>query len=251
MRKLWIVGSALMIFTVACGAPADDSTSSADEAIQGGATDSGDPAVGLVWFQGGGFCTGTLISPTVVLTAGHCVQDPIDGFYTGSGKATANIGTNPVAGMTKHAVSGMAAHPTYKAGNCPNNTLDIGLIHLAAPITNITPVKFTSGGALPAAGSSCEAIGYGTHTSGSTDTYEKKRSGTEVFESSTSMAVEVKMGSALADHGDSGGPLICGGVIIGTTSCHNDGDYPQHQQEYYARVDKGLTWVNQKLTAWK
>jgi secreted trypsin-like serine protease len=243
----------LLLTNVACGgAPSEDTTtSSTDQSIQGGTADSGDPAVGLIWFQGGGFCTGTLISPTVVLTAGHCVQDPIDGFYTGSGKATANIGANPVSGMTKHAVSGMEGHPTYQAGGCPNPTLDLGLIHLAQPITNITPVKITSGAALPAAGATCTAIGFGTHTQSGRDTFEKKRSGTETYETSTTTAVEVTMGTALADHGDSGGPLVCGGVIIGATSCHNDGDYPQHKQEYYARVDKGLAWVQQKLTAWK
>ena len=33
-------------------------------------------------------------------------------------------------------------------------------------------------------------------------------------------SVEVTAGSALADSGDSGGPLLCGGVLVGVVSCH-------------------------------
>src|SRR3954471_11310247 len=87
----------------------DESTSSE---LQGGTKDTGDPAVGMIWYEGGGFCTGTLIAPTVVLTAGHCVQDPIVGFYTGTGTATKNMAENPARGFTKHAVIGSMAHPT-------------------------------------------------------------------------------------------------------------------------------------------
>jgi secreted trypsin-like serine protease len=252
MRTQSIAASLFVLFNVACAAQPQDEAGGDQEAIDKGAIDRGDGAVGLVWFQGGGFCTGTLIAPTVVLTAGHCVQDPIDGFYTGTGTATTTITATPVAGLTKHAVAGMAAHPTYAAGGCPNPTLDIGLIHLAKPISNIKAIPVTTSSlALPAVGETLSAVGYGTHTTSSSATYEQKRSGTELFMSSTDTALQVKMGTALADHGDSGGPLLHNGAVIGTTSCHTDGDYPQHQQEYYARVDQGLTWITTQLTAWK
>ncbi|NIS30302.1 MAG: trypsin-like serine protease, partial [Actinobacteria bacterium] len=42
----------------------------------GGAFEEGEPAVVVVrTFAGIGLCTGTLVSPHVVLTAKHCVQD--------------------------------------------------------------------------------------------------------------------------------------------------------------------------------
>ncbi len=220
-----------------------------DDAIQGGTTDSKHPGVGLVWFQGGGFCSGTLIAPSVVLTAGHCVQDPIEGFFTGSGKATANLGSEPVTSMVKHPVDKMIAHPSYSSGGgCPNSTFDIGLIHLTTPITTIKPTSIAT--AAPANGASCEAVGFGTHTANGVDTYERKRHGTEIVQATAATSIQVKFGTAIADHGDSGGPLLCGGVVSGATSCHTDGNYPQHQVEYYARIDAGAAWIKQTIAGW-
>ena len=51
--------------------------------IQGGALDPGDPAVGDVEIEGGSLCTGTLIAPDVVLTAGHCVESRVASVRTG------------------------------------------------------------------------------------------------------------------------------------------------------------------------
>lgn len=93
-------------------------------------------------------------------------------------------------------------------------------------------------------------MGYGTHTANGTDTVEAKRNGTEIVKTIVATAVEVSIGTALADHGDSGGPLICGGFVAGATSCHTDGDWPGHQLEYYARVDAAATWITGQTQAW-
>jgi secreted trypsin-like serine protease len=45
------------------------------QAIVGGEGDTAHPYVGLV-ASGGSACSGTLVSPTVFLTAAHCIQDP-------------------------------------------------------------------------------------------------------------------------------------------------------------------------------
>jgi secreted trypsin-like serine protease len=218
------------------------------QSIQAGAADKGDPAVGFVWFTMQGFCTGTLISPTVVLTAGHCVQDEIEGFYTGDGVASTDIVIPP--GMVKHAVSDMVAHPSYLPGACPNPTLDIGLIRLTDPVTDIAPMGYTKSAA-PALKTECQAVGFGTHTNAKgQDEYGEKRSGTETVTSVITDAIEVSFTTALADHGDSGGPLVCDSVVAGTTSCHVDGDWPSHKTEYYARVDTAATWIEGYVKKW-
>lgn len=66
----------LSLLAGACVAPESESapkTSQGYQPIVGGTVDNGDPAVPAIYI-GGGLCTGTLISPHVILTAGHCIS---------------------------------------------------------------------------------------------------------------------------------------------------------------------------------
>src|SRR5262245_29061728 len=102
-----------------------DDTFSLDDikAEQGGFSDSGHKAVGLLDL-GGGFCSATLVAPDVVVTAAHCVagQQPV-AFYTGAGRPTTSPSIDfEAAGMTGTPVADSAYFPGYGAGQCPNPT---------------------------------------------------------------------------------------------------------------------------------
>lgn len=222
---------------------------SESDSIQGGAKDAKDPAVGLVWIRGGGFCTGTLIAPNVVLTAGHCVADPVAAFYTGTGKGAVDVGRLPAAGFVEHRVVDQVAHPDYQDANvCPNPTFDVGLLRLEAPLGGTAPVMVAT--QPPRVGATCRTVGYGVHGSNGRITIEQKRSATERVSGLDDSSVQVARKSGIVDHGDSGGPLVCGKKIVGVTSCGNQGS-PNQREAYYGRVDGIGDWIDQTIAGWQ
>ncbi len=118
---------------------------------------NGHPAVVLLLMEVGGRpafrCSGTLLSPTVLLTAGHCTSNFPDSPYTGMRVFTesdveAGIGkTNsyPFAGPNSVEAIAWHAHPLFETG--PFFVHDVGVVILRSPGVVLPQAQY---GVLPA-----------------------------------------------------------------------------------------------------
>jgi hypothetical protein len=252
------------------------STTSAEQEMQGGYSWGGNYAVGMIGFTSGGVCTGTLIAPDVVLTAGHCIQDEeIAGFYLGAGAPiVAPPGETPTdipANLTRYDVDKTALYPGFDVSNLLTHgpsaaTPDLGLLHLATPVAGIPSDKIPSGpdatAATPKVGQMCWAVGYGRRDVNGTTTVKEKRAAEVIVQEVSDVTIRVKAASTplggVADEGDSGGPLLCAfsGMsdgwpwrIVGTVSYAADvglggaAAHANHQEENYVPVSEYQDWV--------
>jgi len=116
----------------------------ASQAITDGELDgNGHPAVVLVLMEVNGApafrCSGTLLSATIVLTAGHCAGEP--GEFSGIRIfAEANVQADPTypfaGGPNTYEASAWASHPQFTEAAFFLH--DVGMIKLAKPVPGVT-----------------------------------------------------------------------------------------------------------------
>jgi uncharacterized protein (TIGR03382 family) len=104
-----------------------DAATSAHQAITGGTTDSGDPAVvALVDSAGTERCSGTLVAPKAILTAGHCSGVTGDAVFGDTAGASRRI-----------AIASVITHPKYSG---EGQGYDVAIMHLVSGVIDIAPV---------------------------------------------------------------------------------------------------------------
>ena len=168
-----------------------------DNPIVNGQVDNGHPGVVALTAQGDTFCTGTLITPTVVLTAAHCLPPNIPGNYQG---IDIFFGTVEGNGQYVNVIEGW----TNPAWHDQALYDDIGLVRLqnAAPAQ---PIPMNTGSL--SQGQQTTLVGFGV-TSGNGSDSGVKRVGTAQIVQLDTFIIEMGPNPSSTCFGDSGGTTL-------------------------------------------
>jgi hypothetical protein len=189
-------------------------------AITGGSLD-GDthPAVGLLVADLGNGpepdCSGSLVSPTVFVTAAHCTGN------LASGRVWVSFDPQYVAGSSSLLPG--TAHTDPQWGLVKNDTHDLAVVVLDSAVRGVTPYALPKAAALDAAGVSSQAftnVGYGyADRSFTFDGYRRWSTSSFTGLKPTEVRLSEKGGGVC--FGDSGGPRLLGNVVVAVTSTGN------------------------------
>ena len=216
------------------------SVTALEQPILNGAFDQGDPATVLLG-GGGGWSTGALVSPRVILTCGHCV-DP-----GGPPRTFAYFGSSYLDGGTTIVVERAYPHPSYVSGTYPN--VDIGIVVLKTP-ANVPPLGIQTtpldGGIV---GTPLRIVGFGVASPALAE-FSKM----EITVPITGIDPHYLLVGPSICAGDSGGPGILDAgagqeVIAGVVSWHTSNAQGCGGSGGLARVDLYAGWIQDQIDA--
>lgn len=210
-------------------------------------------------------CSGTLIAPNVVLTAGHCTfffedRSDLNIVFT--------LDPSPTATSTVYNAAAFYTHPDYvdrlngnsKCGLYGQCTTDVGLVELATALTGATPstiAPLNYVDTLDLRTQMFNIVGYGVEGFSNANTPLGPDGGARKVGTFDALGQDVTADRFLkltGEHykdetcfGDSGGPVFANGSLVAVTSfgqslvCASNG--------YYARLDTAsvLNWISATL----
>jgi secreted trypsin-like serine protease len=219
------------------------------------------------------FCTGTVLSSNVVLTAGHCGENTSTGIVddpSGFTVVTGDVNWSDGPGRQVSGVSRVIVNPGFDPTTLDD---DASLLVLSTP-TTAPPVALATWPAdMPAfsAGNSVTTAGWGETSVGSGPSQQLLDTGTVVQSQSDCAAHAAQLGASFDPtsqlcvtdaptyaagtcHGDSGGPVFAGqagaSVELGIVSS-GAADCDTTQPDFLTRADAIVQWAHGWISAVK
>lgn len=284
VRSLVTVGVAALALSCSASAPEESASeasigTSSSPIIKGEDSDDSQNAVVLLVHydpaqpNGVSLCSGSLLAPSLVLTARHCVANTsesaacdVEGNPIGAGQIRGNNDPN-----TMYVFTGKNL-PKFSTGRVvPDSTgaqiiddgaknlcnHDIALLVLDTPITDmpIVPVRVDSDVTV---GEEVTSIGWGVTDKASTPSVRQQRAGVSILEvgpaDSRRLPVppnEFEVGESICS-GDSGGPAIAAsGAVVGVVSRGGNGKEPSQSDPSVSCIGDSATNLYTKLSPFK
>lgn len=211
------------------------------------------PDTAGVFFGNDVGCTGVLVAPTVVLTAGHCIDGSVS-------KVLLNATDVGGPGETIRVIRRIAYPNWY-------NTMDIGILILETP-SQVTPRRIASGcikDNFVVDGATVTIVGYGAiDVNGNEYRSELREAVTTITDADCSQTSRGCVSSVQPDgelgaggdgidscFGDSGGPLYLmtdrGEFLVGLTSRgYDDVNLPCAEGGIYVKPEKVIDWIQEQ-----